>query len=59
MDRQDSLILFLHIRFEITQKEIGGYVALMMDIPSMDHLRALIADYVNHVTVQGQIEPDR
>jgi chemotaxis protein CheC len=29
-----SLVLFLHIKFDIRQKEIGGYVALLMDIPS-------------------------
>jgi hypothetical protein len=28
-----GLALFLHIKFEIRQKEIGGYVALLMDIP--------------------------
>src|SRR3954453_3580184 len=26
-----SLILFLHIRFDVRNREIGGYVALMMD----------------------------
>jgi chemotaxis protein CheC len=45
-----SLILFLHIRFEIRNKEIGGYVALLMDIPSIDQLRLLIADYVTNAT---------
>jgi chemotaxis protein CheC len=45
-----SLILFLHIRFEIRNKEIGGYVALLMDIPSIDELRLLIADFVTRVT---------
>jgi chemotaxis protein CheC len=42
----NSSILFLHIKFEISKREIGGYVALMMDIPSIDQLRALIADFV-------------
>jgi chemotaxis protein CheC len=46
----ESLILFLHIRFEIRNKEIGGYVALLMDIPSIDQLRLLIADYVTNAT---------
>jgi chemotaxis protein CheC len=50
LDRPESLILFLHIEFEISNKQIRGYVALLMDIPSIDHLRALIADYVSHVT---------
>jgi chemotaxis protein CheC len=47
---QDNLVLFLHIKFEISKKEIGGYVALMMDIPSIDELRSLIADFVASVT---------
>ena len=45
-----GLVLFLHIRFEIRQKEIGGYVALLMDIPSLDELRSLIADFVKSIT---------
>lgn len=46
----DSLILFLHINFEISNKAISGYVALLMDIPSFAELRALIADFVTHMT---------
>lgn len=43
---QKMLILFVHISFEIRQQQIRGYVALMMDIPSIDTLRSLIAEYV-------------
>ena len=46
----ERLVLFLHIRFEISKKEIRGYVALLMDIPSMDELRLLIADFLTSVT---------
>jgi chemotaxis protein CheC len=45
-----SLVLFLHIKFEIRQKEIGGYVALLMDIPSLDELRSLIGGFIGSVT---------
>ncbi len=45
-----SLVLFLHIRFEISKREIRGYVALLMDIPSIDQLRLLIADFVSGAT---------
>jgi len=45
-----SLVLFLHIMFEISNKEIRGYVALLMDIPSLDELRLLIADFIKDVT---------
>ena len=52
----ERLVLFLHIRFEISKKEIRGYVALLMDIPSMDELRLLIADFVSSVT-QSRLDP--
>jgi chemotaxis protein CheC len=45
-----SLVLFLHIKFEISNKEVRGYVALLMDIPSLDELRLLIADFIKDVT---------
>jgi len=45
-----GLVLFLHIKFEIRQKEIGGYVALLMDVPSLDELRTLIAGYVKSIS---------
>jgi len=45
-----SLVLFMHIMFEISNKEIRGYVALLMDIPSLDELRLLIADFIKDVT---------
>jgi chemotaxis protein CheC len=50
------LVLFLHIRFEISKKEIRGYVALLMDIPSMDELRLLIADFVSSVTQKSRVD---
>ena len=50
LNPRESLILFLHIKFEISTREIHGYVALMMDIPSIDALRSLIAEFVNDVT---------
>jgi chemotaxis protein CheC len=46
--QQSNLVLFLHIRFEISKKEIRGYVALLMDIPSLDELRLLIADFIKN-----------
>ena len=37
-----TLVLFLHIKFEIVRSKLG-YAALLMDIPSIDELRSLIA----------------
>jgi chemotaxis protein CheC len=47
---EKSLVLFLHIKFEISTKEIRGYVALLMDIPSIEELRLLIADFITGAT---------
>ena len=49
-DEFQSLVLFLHIKFEISTKEIRGYVALLMDIPSVEELRSLIADFIANAT---------
>jgi chemotaxis protein CheC len=46
VDPREDRVLFLHIKFEISHREIHGYVALMMDIPSIAQLRALIAEFV-------------
>jgi chemotaxis protein CheC len=45
----ESLVLFLHIRFEVSNHQINGYVALLMDIPTLDDFRRLIADYIASV----------
>ena len=45
-----TLVLFLHIRFEISTRNIHGYVALLMDIPSIDSLRSLLADFITDAT---------
>jgi chemotaxis protein CheC len=49
-DENQNLVLFLHIKFEVSEKEIRGYVALLMDIPSVEELRSLIADFISNAT---------
>jgi chemotaxis protein CheC len=46
VDPREDRVLFLHIKFEISHQEVHGYVALMMDIPSIAQLRSLIAEFV-------------
>ena len=55
-DESQNLVLFLHIKFEISTKEIRGYVALLMDIPSVDELRLLIADFISNTTKVDRLE---
>jgi chemotaxis protein CheC len=51
---EDDLVLFLYINFEISQKEIRGYLALVMDLPSLETLQALVRDYLASVAGKDQ-----
>ena len=46
----ENLVLFLHIRFEVSDRQVNGYVALLMDLPTLDDFRLLIADYIAKTT---------
>jgi chemotaxis protein CheC len=43
---EDSLVLFLYINFEISKKAIKGYLALLMDLPSLEALKVLVNEYL-------------
>jgi chemotaxis protein CheC len=45
-----TFLLFLRIRFEINHFQMQGYVALLMEVPSIVELRSLVADFVINVT---------
>ena len=45
-DRRESCILFVNIKFEISDYKVQGYVAIMMDLPSIEQLRSLIAAFL-------------
>ena len=42
-------VLFLYINFAINQRRIRGYIAMLMDIPSIDALRQLIKEFIERV----------
>jgi chemotaxis protein CheC len=42
-------VLFLYINFAINQRRIRGYIAMLMDIPSIEALRHLINDFIERV----------
>jgi chemotaxis protein CheC len=45
-----TFVLFLRIRFEINHFQMQGYVALLMEVPSIVELRSLVADFVIRIT---------
>jgi chemotaxis protein CheC len=46
---RSDFVLFLHIDFAVKETRITGYLCLVMDLPSMDALRALIGDFIKRV----------
>lgn len=45
----DGVVLFLYINFAIDEHNIRGYVAMLMDLPSLEALRELIVDFIERV----------
>ena len=43
---RESCILFVHVKFEVSDLEVRGDVVLMMDLPSIEQLRSLVATFV-------------
>ena len=42
----DALVLFLYIDFSIRAHDIHGYIAMLMDLPSLITLRQLIREFI-------------
>jgi chemotaxis protein CheC len=45
----DSLVLFLYINFSVRNRSIRGYIAMVLDLPSMGALKALVGDFIQRV----------
>ena len=45
----DAVVLFLYINFAIHNRDIRGYIAMLMDLPSLETLRSLIRDFIARV----------
>jgi len=46
---EGGVVLFLYINFAINDRDIRGYIAMLMDLPSLQALRTLIADFIERV----------
>lgn len=45
----DGLVLFLYINFSVRNRDIRGYIAMLMDLPSLAALKELIAGFIHRV----------
>ncbi|WP_159717442.1 chemotaxis protein CheX [Geminicoccus flavidas] len=44
-----GVVLFLYINFAISDRDIRGYIAMIMDLPSLQTLKVLIAEFIEHI----------
>jgi chemotaxis protein CheC len=44
-----GVVLFLYINFSISDRDIRGYIAMLMDLPSLEALKALIRGFIARV----------
>jgi chemotaxis protein CheC len=46
----DDVVVFVQIHFSLKGREINGYVAMVMDLISIESLKELVADYIRRST---------
>jgi chemotaxis protein CheC len=45
----DGIVLFLYINFIVSGRDIRGYIAMLMDLPSLEALKLLIREFIDRV----------
>jgi chemotaxis protein CheC len=45
----EALVLFLYINFSVLNRNIHGYIAMLLDLPSMGALKILVRDFIAQV----------
>jgi chemotaxis protein CheC len=44
--RADDIVLFIYINFSVRNRDIQGYLAMLLDLPSLVALKDLLAEYI-------------
>jgi chemotaxis protein CheC len=47
--RQEGLVLFLYINFSVLGRDIRGYIAMLLDMPSLAALKLLVQQFIDSV----------
>jgi chemotaxis protein CheC len=45
----EGLVLFLYIDFAVRKHDIRGYIAMIMDLPSLSTLKGLLDEFIARV----------
>jgi len=46
---EEGLVLFLYINFSVRDRSIRGYIAMVMDLTSLEALKELVRDFIERV----------
>ena len=49
----EQFVLFLYIDFNIKKRDVRGFIALLMDLPSIAALKKIVNDYVSNIQRQS------
>lgn len=52
---RESVVLFLYIDFSVAARGIRGYIAMLMDLPTLQILRGLLGEFIERMT--GDLPP--
>ncbi len=44
-----DVVMFIYINFAVRRRDINGYIAMLMDLPSIAALKILLGDYIDRV----------
>ena len=50
---EDNLVLFLYIDFRTKARDVHGFIALLMDLPSIVALKAIVTDYIRDIELSA------
>ena len=53
-----DVVLFLYINFAVHERDIRGYIAMLMDMPSLAALKVLLGEFIERETGQSAAQPD-
>ena len=48
--RRGDVVLFLYINFAVSERDIRGYIAMLMDMPSLAALKVLLGEFIERAT---------
>jgi chemotaxis protein CheC len=56
-DAADEVVLFLYVNFSIRSRDLRGYIAIVMDVPSFQALKGLLGEFIDEALGAGaQVE---